>query len=215
MRGQTSALAFGTSARQPPDHAYPRLDRQILQGNQPVRLPCFAARLEEGIKHSAQGRLAASTKPGDAGGSCALASLCRGSPASRRERSHEGPLTDELRANPHKIGGIRISRLQRARPAGYLLALSSIHDLEALGLRMLGPELVGPTHRRRSLRAGPPGIVDVVAGPDHQGGDFGGVGWRDEGVAAHEAGSLALCLAIAIQQTSWPRRSCRPWPNDA
>src|SRR6266849_7635632 len=74
--------------------------------------------------------------------------------------------------------------------------------LETLRLRRFGPQPVGPTHRRRPLRAGPPGVVDVVGGPDHQGGDFGGVSEGDQGLTAHKAGRPALCLAIAIQELS-------------
>src|SRR5207302_9083723 len=69
-------------------------------------------------------------------------------------------------------------------------------------LRSLRPKPAGSAHRRCPLWASPPGIVDVVAGPYHQGCDLGGVGLSDEGVALHEAGRLALGLAIAIQESS-------------
>src|SRR5262245_49655020 len=79
---------------------------------------------------------------------------------------------------------------------------SSINDLETLGLRGLCPQTVGTAHRGRPLRAGPPGIVDVVARPDHQRGDLGGVGLGNEGVTADKTGSLALRRSIAMQQYS-------------
>src|SRR5262249_33134565 len=57
-------------------------------------------------------------------------------------------------------------------------------QLEALGLRRLGPEPVGPAHRHRSLRAGSPGFVDVVGRPHDQGCDFRRVRECDEGLTA-------------------------------
>src|SRR5215467_6828152 len=78
----------------------------------------------------------------------------------------------------------------------------SADHLEALGFRRPGPELVGPAHRYRSLRTGPPGFVDVVGRPHDQGRDFRSVRECDEGLTAHKARRLALCLAIAIQQLS-------------
>src|SRR5262245_36206195 len=75
-------------------------------------------------------------------------------------------------------------------------------QLEALGLRRLGPEPVGPAHRHRSLRAGPPGFVDVVGRPHDQGCDFRRVRECDEGLTAHKTRRLTLCITIAIQQLS-------------
>src|SRR5262249_42630714 len=75
-------------------------------------------------------------------------------------------------------------------------------QLEALGLRRLGPEPVGPAHPHRSLRAGPPGFVDVVRRPYEPGWAFRTVRECDEGLTAHKARRLTLCIAIAIQQLS-------------
>src|SRR5262249_46213720 len=66
----------------------------------------------------------------------------------------------------------------------------------------LGPEPVGPAHRHRSLRAGSPGFVDVVGRRHDQGCDFRRVCECDEGLTAHKARRLTLCIAIAIQQLS-------------
>src|SRR5215475_4307064 len=79
---------------------------------------------------------------------------------------------------------------------------SSINDLKTLGLRGLSPQAVGTAHRARPLRTGLPGIVDVVAGPDHQRGDLGGVGLGNEGVTTDKTRSLALRRSIAMQQCS-------------
>src|SRR5262249_40191641 len=75
-------------------------------------------------------------------------------------------------------------------------------QLEALGFRRLGPEPVGPAHRHRSLWAGPPGFVDVVGRPDDQRCDFRRVRECNEGLTAHKARRLTLCIAVAIQQLS-------------
>src|SRR4029077_9242212 len=95
-----------------------------------------------------------------------------------------------------------ISAMRAQSPQNIGLSSSSINELETLGLRRLRPETVGPAHRGRPLRAGLPGIVDVVARPDHQRGNLGGVGMRNEGMATDKTGSLALRQAIAIQELS-------------
>src|SRR5262245_22597445 len=59
------------------------------------------------------------------------------------------------------------------RGAGPASALAD--QLETLRLWCLGPELVGPTHSARTLRARPPAIVGVVAGPYDERRDFAGI----------------------------------------
>src|ERR1700730_777514 len=81
-------------------------------------------------------------------------------------------------------------------------ALKLTDQLEALGFRRLGPEPVGPAYRHRSLWAGPPRFVDVVGRPHDQRCDFRRVRECDEGLTAHKARRLTLCIAIAIQQLS-------------
>src|SRR5262249_4657662 len=71
-------------------------------------------------------------------------------------------------------------------------------QLEALGLRRLGPEPVGPAHRHRSLWAGPPGFVDVVGRPHDQGCDFRRVPDCDEGLTAHKTRRLTLGITATL-----------------
>src|ERR1700757_4367066 len=78
--------------------------------------------------------------------------------------------------------------------------LGSTHHLEPLGLRVLGPQLIGAGHRLRALRARPPSVVNLVRRPHHERGDLRGVGKRDHGLPADEAGRLALRVAVAVQQ---------------
>src|SRR6516165_9245616 len=73
---------------------------------------------------------------------------------------------------------------------------------QLVGLRRLNPEPVGPAHRHRSLRACPPGFVDIVGRPHDQGCDFRRVCECDEGLPAHKTRRFTLSIAIAIQQIS-------------
>src|SRR5262249_53644603 len=72
--------------------------------------------------------------------------------------------------------------------------------VKPLRLWRFRPQRVGPFHRARALRAGPPLIIDLVARPDHQCGDLRRIAGRVQGVTAHEARRLTLCDAVSVQE---------------
>src|SRR5207245_7015394 len=72
-------------------------------------------------------------------------------------------------------------------------------DVEALGLRWLGPQCVRAAHGGSTRGACSPSVIDLGRRPHHQGGDLSGISLAIQSLAIHEARGFALRLTVTVQ----------------